>query len=45
MGRAGSYNPWLAPLHDDPRWEIILDRIGLLKYWKKSQAKRVEAGS
>jgi TolB-like protein len=29
---------WLAPLHDDPRWEKILDRMGLLEYWKKSQA-------
>jgi len=32
------FNPWLAPLHDDPRWEAILDRMGLLEYWKKSQA-------
>jgi len=39
------FNPWMANLHDDPRWEILLDRIGLLKYWKRSQAKRVEAGS
>jgi TolB-like protein len=37
------YNPWLAPLHDDPRWEKILDKMGLLKYWTKSQAKREEA--
>jgi len=33
-------NPWLAPLHDDPRWEVILDKMGLLEYWKKLQAKR-----
>lgn len=39
------YNPWLANLHDDPRWEKILDKMGLLKYWKKSQAKREEAES
>jgi len=32
------FNPWLAPLHDDPRWESILDRMGLLEYWKKLQA-------
>jgi hypothetical protein len=37
------FNPWLAPLHDDPRWEKILDQMGLLKYWKKSQARREEA--
>jgi len=30
-------NPWLAPLHDDPRWELILDKMGLLEYWKKLQ--------
>ena len=34
---------WLAPLHDDPRWEKILDKMGLLKYWKKSQARHEEA--
>jgi len=32
------FNPWLASLHDDPRWEVILDRMGLLEYWKKLQA-------
>jgi len=31
-------NPWLEPLYDDPRWEVLLDKMGLLKYWKKSQA-------
>jgi TolB-like protein/Tfp pilus assembly protein PilF len=39
------FNPWLAPLHDDPRWEKTLDRVGLLKYWEKSQARREEAES
>jgi tetratricopeptide (TPR) repeat protein len=39
------FNPWLAPLHDDPRWEKILDKMGLLNYWEKSQAKREEAES
>jgi TolB-like protein len=34
------YNPWLAPLYDDPRWELIVDKMGLLEYWTKSQAKR-----
>jgi adenylate cyclase len=38
-------NSWLSPLHDDPRWEKILDKMGLLKYWKKSQAKREDAES
>jgi len=37
------YNPWQANLHDDPRWEKILDKVGLLEYWKKSQARRDEA--
>jgi len=37
------FNPWLAPLHDDPRWEKILDKMGLLNYWKKSQTRREEA--
>ena len=32
------FNPWLARLHDDSRWETILDKMGLLKYWEKSQA-------
>ena len=31
------FNPWLAPLHDDPRWEVILDKMGLLEYWKELQ--------
>ena len=39
------YNPWLASLHDDPRWEKILDKMGLLNYWKKSQTRREEAES
>jgi len=39
------FNPWLAPLHDDPRWEKTLDKVGLLKYWEKSQARREEAES
>ena len=37
------FNPWLAPLHDDPRWEKTLDKVGLLKYWNKSKARREEA--
>ncbi len=32
------FNPWLAPLHDDPRWDRILDKMGLLEYSKKMQA-------
>jgi len=39
------FNPWLAPLHDDPRWEKILYKMGLLKYWKESQTRREEADS
>jgi len=36
------YNPWLASLHDDPRWEEILEKMELLEYWKKLQARRAE---
>ena len=39
------YNPWLAPLYNDPRWELIVDKMGLLEYWAKSQAKREDAES
>jgi len=38
-------NSWLTPLHDDPRWEKILEKMGLLEYWTKSQARREEAES
>jgi len=34
------FNPWLASLHDDPRWEVILDSMGLLEYWKNSQSRQ-----
>ena len=37
-----NYNPWVANLHDDPRWEKILEKMELLEYWEKSQARRVE---
>jgi hypothetical protein len=37
------FNPWLANRHDDPRWEKILDKMELLEYWEKSQARREEA--
>lgn len=37
------FNPWLANLHDDPRWEKNLDKMELLEYWNKSQARREEA--
>lgn len=38
-------NSWLAPLHGDPRWEKLLDKMGLLKYWQESQSRREEAES
>ena len=34
------FNPWLASLHDDPRWEKILDKMGLLNYWQASQTRQ-----
>ena len=39
------FNPWMASLHDDPRWEEILDKMGLLPYWIKTEAKRENTGS
>jgi len=36
------FNPWLASLHDDPRWLAILQKMGLLQYWNPlTQAARV----
>jgi TolB-like protein/Tfp pilus assembly protein PilF len=26
-------DPWLAPLHDDPRWRPLLAKMKLLEYW------------
>jgi TolB-like protein len=37
------FNRWLVNLHGDPRWEKILDKMELLEYWEKSQARREEA--
>jgi TolB-like protein/Tfp pilus assembly protein PilF len=34
------YNPWLAPLYDDPRWEVIVDKMGLLDYWTRLQSRQ-----
>jgi len=25
--------PILFPLHDDPRWTTLLEKMGLLEYW------------
>ncbi len=27
--------PFLNMLHDDPRWESLLDKVGLLPYWRE----------
>ena len=39
------FNPWLTSIRNDPRWEKTLDKVGLLKYWRKSQTRREEAES
>lgn len=39
------FNPWLRPLHDDPRWQEMIERMGLQKYWSKLQARKVQADS
>jgi hypothetical protein len=39
------FNSWLVNLHDDPRWEKIVEKMEMLEYWNKSQAKREEADS
>jgi tetratricopeptide (TPR) repeat protein len=31
-------DPFLVSLHDDPRWEPVLLKVGLLDYWKELQA-------
>jgi len=31
-------NPWLVPLHIDPRWEELLGRMELQEYWEEMQA-------
>ena len=33
-------SPFLANLHDDPRWQPLLDRAGLLDYWVDLMARR-----
>ncbi len=37
------FDPFLGSLHADPRWEPMLDKIGMLKYWQEMQARQ-EAG-
>jgi TolB-like protein len=32
-------DPFLVSLHDDPRWELLLENVGVLNYWKELQAK------
>jgi TolB-like protein/Tfp pilus assembly protein PilF len=39
------YSPYLVTLHDDPRWERILDKVGLLKYWQEMQTRQGESAS
>jgi len=34
------YSPFLASLYSDPRWEQILDKVGLLKYWQELQTRK-----
>jgi adenylate cyclase len=32
------FDPFLVSLHDDPRWEQVLLKVGMLDYWKDLQA-------
>ena len=34
------YDPFLASLHTDPRWEKFLLKVGMLDYWKMLQVER-----
>jgi len=38
-------DPFLVSLHNDPRWEPTLDKVGLLKYWQELQTKQGQAKS
>ena len=38
-------DPFLVSIHDDPRWEKVLDKVGLLTYWRELQAKQGEVNS
>lgn len=38
-------DPLLVSLHTDPRWEEILDKVGLLEYWREAQERDRGAGS
>ena len=31
--------PLLANLHDDPRWQPFLDKIGVLAYWREMEER------
>ncbi len=33
-------DPWLEPLHDDPRWRPLLEKMKLLDYWDAMQEKQ-----
>ncbi len=34
------FNPWLAPLHNDPRWTQNLDRFGWLEFWLERKLRQ-----
>jgi len=36
-------DPFLKALHDDPRWEALLEKVGLLQYWHE-MTERAAAG-
>ena len=38
-------DPYLKSLHEDPRWEPYLLKLGLLDYWNLLKAKRGQPGS
>ena len=37
-------DPWVSNLHDDPRWEALLEKMNLLDYWHDKKRREAVAG-